>query len=113
VPIETWQAYKPAEADLQHRGGQQIAHGDNIALQHTLGGDPMSKGSPVNAGAEGASPAARFNSTAPYKDPTARSRKREKRCRGNDDTCMGWATATGFCMGHSQSNLRQELFEDD
>ena len=107
MPIETWQAYKPEPANLQPKRGQQIAHGDNIALAHTINGAPQQIGTPINAGVEGAAPAGRYNSTAPYgpapQQRPPRGPDRAKRCYGSDDTCGAWATATGYCYGHSRA----------
>lgn len=103
MPIQTWQAYEPPDPNLQQRGDRQIAHGEGIALQYTLGGDPMTNQRPMNATGENSAPAARYNSNAPYREPHAADRPeaRDKRCKAKDDTCMGWATASGYCRPHT------------
>jgi hypothetical protein len=99
VPIETWKTREAGEAGQGQRN-LQMAHGEGVALQHTLGGDPMSGHAPVNQQGENHAPAARYNGYAEHKVP-GRAKGRDKRCMANDDTCMGWATNTGLCRPHS------------
>ena len=85
-----------------------VANGEAVALQHTLGGDPV--GGKANA-AQGntndtVAPAGLF-STAPYlpdgKHPPKKRRDgRNKKCLANDDTCNGWAGPSGYCPPHAK-----------
>lgn len=101
MPIEHWNTVEAAERS-DGRRALAIAHGEGIALQHTLGGEPMFKNQPENASAQNAGPAAQYNGNAPFKDPRApRQDGRAKKCKANGDTCNGWATSTGYCRPHS------------
>lgn len=101
MPIETWKTREAGEAG-QGQKNLQVAHGDGIALQHTLGGEPMSGHAPVNQQGENHAAAARYNGYAEYREPKPKEPiDRTKRCKANNDTCMGWATSDGFCRPHS------------
>lgn len=87
-----------------------VAHGDNVALQYAVAGDPVSgklrsdaAHSDTNSNIQ---PAGLF-STAPYRPPgtvvSERAKGRDKKCLGGEDTCNAWATRTGYCSGHSRS----------
>lgn len=86
-----------------------VAHGENVALQYAVKGDPVT-GKLRQAAATDLSgniqPAGLF-STAPYRpegiNAETRAKGRDRKCKANDDTCNGWATTTGYCSGHSRS----------
>lgn len=101
MPIETW---KTRETEATNKGTRalQSAHGENRVLQHARVGEPLAKAGPENQRGENHAPAGQYNGNAPYVDPKAtKPVDRAKRCKANDDTCMGWATSTGYCRPHS------------
>ena len=107
MPIETWKTRETGDAE---RGSRPLAvsHGENRVLQHTLHGEPLTRGGPENQRGENHAPAAHYNGHAPYRDPHAPKEAappdpRAKKCKANNNTCNGWATATGFCRPHSVS----------
>lgn len=80
-----------------------MADTTKAVLQMSIGGKPVHDN--ANGAAPGSEPAMRFNSSAPYVPPSVdapeRPPERAKRCLGGGDTCMGWATATGYCRPHT------------
>lgn len=100
MPIETWKT-RDNEAPKGERSQRALAvsHGEERVLQHARVGEPMTKSAPENSRGVNHAPASQYNGNAPYKDPKAADRS--KRCKANDDTCMGWATSSGFCRPHS------------
>ena len=99
MPIETW---KTVEAQESGKGGRAIqsSHGEGRSLQHALKGEPLAKAGPANQRGENHAPAGLYNGNAPYKS-SDRPKDRAKHCKGHNDTCMGWATSTGYCRPHS------------
>jgi hypothetical protein len=109
----------PPSGDANDRKSHVVGHGDNVALVHAAFGDKVQGGAQINTLDENIQIATRW-STAPYKGPPVveldverpnpwgyRSPKREKRCMGNDDTCMAWATARydgQFCIPHGRQS---------
>lgn len=101
MPTLGWNTEQAEQASKQSRP-LQVAHGEGRVLQHALKGEPLSKVGAMNQHIEGSAPAAHYNGYAAYKDPNAvEPPDRTKRCKANDDTCMGWATSSGFCRPHS------------
>jgi hypothetical protein len=102
MPIETWKTRDKGE-DGHSQRNLAVAHGEHAVLQHKLVGEPMAKSAPENQRGENHAPAAQYNGYAPYKEPPPRPApaERAKRCKANKDTCMGWATSTGYCRPHS------------
>jgi hypothetical protein len=87
-----------------------VANGDAVVLQHAMTGDLVGgkANSPQGNTNDGSTiaPAGLF-STAPYlpdgkHPPKARLQGREKKCKALDDTCMGWANASGYCPPHAK-----------
>jgi hypothetical protein len=102
MPIETWKTREKGESG-QGKRSLAVAHGEHAVLQHQRVGEPMAKSAPENQRGENHAPAAQYNGSASYKPPPPKPDpvERLKRCKANKDTCMGWATSTGYCRPHS------------
>lgn len=105
MPVLKWQTREAEEASKPSQRPLQNSHGEGRVLQHARVGEPLTKGAPVNQQGENHAPAAHYNGYAEYVPPAtesmSRPAKREKRCWAKGDTCMGWATSTGYCRPHS------------
>lgn len=88
MPTENFNYIQPA-----------VAHGKNVALQSQAWGDPVDGKVRAEAPGDSVQLAGLF-STAPYVEPTDKTRK--GRCHANGDTCLGFATKRwpGLCAAH-------------
>lgn len=104
MPIETWKTRK-AEPTAHAKRALAVSHGEDRVLQHARVGEPLTKSAPENQRGEHHASAAQYNGNAPYRDlaaeAKAKAENRDKRCLANDNTCMGWATSSGYCRPHS------------
>jgi|SRR5215471_254041 len=139
MPIVKWGT--PPSGNHNERKASVVGHGEGVSLLHAVSGERVGGGGEVDTTNPNFGRA--ILSTAPYKGPEVgerpseppnpwgyRSPKRAKKCMGNGDTCMAWATKKydgQYCNAHGRqadglpawpSNERpavevDDLFEDD
>lgn len=79
---------------------QHTSGAPNVVPLHAAFGEPVSSKGVANSNVPNVAPAGLWNGYAEQTKP-GRAKGRDKHCLANNDTCMGWATSTGFCRPHS------------
>lgn len=79
-----------------------LAHGDHVALQHTLNGGPAQSTMRAEAPGDNIQQAGLW-STAPYKDPKLALKPGKKPCKGKGGHCKAFAIQElGYCVFHAR-----------
>jgi hypothetical protein len=86
------------------RRDSAVGHGDNVKPVYAAFGDPETGKMRINApgASDNIQPAGVF-STAAHTKPKLENLPNGKLCNWEEKPCRGYATRTGYCVGHSKS----------